>query len=128
MVNEVVSSQILDMKAAPAARPAAAPPAAAAAVAVSAAARPPAATGGNDLPRPPPPQPPDLSRVTEGLNRYLQASSRNLNFRVDESSGRTIITVINPETEEVVRQIPPEELLNMARTMRDAGMLFDAIA
>ena len=87
-----------------------------------------AASGGDELPRPAPPDPVDLSRVTEGLNRYLTNSQRNLNFRFDESSGRTIITVVNPETNEVVRQIPPEELLSLARTMREAGMLFDALA
>src|SRR5688572_10888170 len=51
-----------------------------------------------------PPEPVDLSRMTENLNRFLKTTQRNLSFRVDEQSGRTIITVLNPETGEIVRQ------------------------
>jgi flagellar protein FlaG len=122
MVNDVVSSQVLDLRAAQTSRPAVKP------TAINAQAQASAASSGIELPRAPAPEPVDLSRVSEGLNRYLTSSQRNLNFRVDESSGRTIITVVNPETNEVVRQIPPEELLALARTMREAGLLFDALA
>lgn len=121
MVNEVLSSQTVEVRAA-------AQVSRAAAQAVSVVADAPApATGGKDLPQPAP-QPVDLSRVVETLNRFMESSQRNLNFRFDEASGRTIITVVNPQTNEIVRQIPPEELLSLARTMRDAGMLFDALA
>lgn len=121
MVNEVLSSQtgILRAAVAQASTQLAAKPV----VATDA----PPANSGNDLPRPPP-DPVDLSRVVENLNKFMESSQRNLNFRFDEASGRTIITVVNPQTDEIVRQIPPEELLALARTMREAGMLFDALA
>jgi flagellar protein FlaG len=76
----------------------------------------------------PAPEPIDLSRVIEQMNRFLRMNERDLNFRVDESSGRTIITVVNPSTGEIVRQIPPEELLQLARNLRAAGVLFQAVA
>ncbi len=119
MVNDVLSSQTLDLRQAAIARAAVKPQATEA--------PPPTADSGKDLPRPAP-RPVDLSRVVEGLNRFLESSQRNLNFRVDEASGRTVITVVNPETNEIVRQIPPEELLTLARTLREAGLLFDALA
>lgn len=46
---------------------------------------------------------------------------RSLQFSVDKSSGRTIITVIDRETAEVIRQIPSEEVLNLAAHMRRGG-------
>lgn len=87
---------------------------------------------GETVPAEPAPRPeiklPDLSRAVQNLNQFMESSQRSLNFRVDESSGRTVITVLNPETKEIVRQIPPEEVLMMARTLREAGILFDALA
>ena len=74
------------------------------------------------------PEPPDLSRMIEKLNDYLRQNSRNLQFRYDDSSGRTVITVIDAGTGDVVRQIPSEELLAMAARMRMAaqtGSLID---
>lgn len=82
---------------------------------------------GKDAPRPAPP-PSDLSRVISNLNQFLKDSRRDLRFQVDESSGRTIITIVNPDTGEIVRQIPPEEVLSTARTLREAGLLLNAKA
>jgi len=44
-----------------------------------------------------------------------------LEFKVDEQSGRTVITVYNPETEEVIRQIPPEEAIRLAQLLQEQG-------
>lgn len=42
-----------------------------------------------------------------------------LEFKVDEESGRTVITVYHPKTEEVIRQIPPEQALKLAQLLRE---------
>lgn len=42
-----------------------------------------------------------------------------LEFKVDDESGRTVITVYHPETEEVIRQIPPEQALKLAQLLRE---------
>ncbi len=63
----------------------------------------------------------DVAKAVERLNELSSGSRRNLRFRVDESSGRTIITVINAVTKEIVRQIPPEELLAIAATLEQSG-------
>ena len=91
------------------------------------------AAGGNSLPpdgKAPPrePVPADISRAVSNLNRFLEESQRGFVFQLDASSGRTIITIVNPNTGEIVRQIPPEEVLNAARTLRDAGILLNARA
>jgi flagellar protein FlaG len=53
------------------------------------------------------------------LNEILKDRERDLEFSVDETTGRTILKVIHAESGEVIRQIPPEELLNMARIFID---------
>ena len=49
--------------------------------------------------------------VTE-LNDYMQNFNRTLQFTVDEASGDTVVKVIDSETDEVVRQIPSQELID----------------
>jgi flagellar protein FlaG len=68
-----------------------------------------------------PAQQEQVEQAVEDINDYLQSVGRDLSFAVDEDSGRTIITVIDSETQEVVRQIPPEELLNLALNLQDLG-------
>ncbi|SFK10525.1 flagellar protein FlaG [Methylophaga sulfidovorans] len=53
----------------------------------------------------------DLRDKVAQLNDYMQNMNRNLQFSVDDTSGDTVIKVIDAETEEVVRQIPSEEIL-----------------
>jgi len=81
-----------------------------------------APTGGNTLPdtsaRPEVAQL-DIERAVERLEELARASERGLRFAVDEGSGRTVITVINAATNEIVRQIPSEEVLAIARALRD---------
>jgi flagellar protein FlaG len=72
------------------------------------------ASAGKELPAPEP-KAPDAAEAAQRLNELSGSTRRNLQFRVDESSGRTIITVINATTKEVVRQIPSEEVLAIAR-------------
>jgi flagellar protein FlaG len=78
----------------------------------------------------PPPEPEtlDVAKAVERLNELSQSARRNLHFRVDEQSGRTVITVVNTATAEIVRQIPAEEVLAVARAFEAAGGLLDAIA
>ncbi len=51
------------------------------------------------------------------INQFLTDSSRSLVFQVDTDSGRTVITVLNPATSEVIRTIPPTELIAMAEML-----------
>lgn len=64
--------------------------------------------------------PQQLDSAVRRLSDYVQQVQRALQFSVDKESGRTVITVIDAATEEVIRQIPPEEVLAMARAL-DVG-------
>ncbi|WP_197475127.1 flagellar protein FlaG, partial [Oleiphilus sp. HI0079] len=43
---------------------------------------------------------------------------RDLKFQLDDQSGKTIITVYDGSTEEVVRQIPDDVVLRLARDLQ----------
>ncbi len=87
-----------------------------------------ASPAGESLPVAPPPSPPvaDVAEAVEQLNEIMSSKQRSLRFQVDQGSGRTIIVVIDKATEEVIRQIPSEELLAIAQQLTDLGTLIDA--
>jgi flagellar protein FlaG len=88
-----------------------------------------AAASGNALPpggeNPPPAAAADLSRAVAALNRFLADSQRSFRFQVDEATGSTIVRIVNPETGELVRQIPSEDVLAAAHALRSSGSLLD---
>ncbi len=50
----------------------------------------------------------------------------DLNFSIHEATGRTLVKVINSDTGETVREIPPEQILNLAAKIDEMiGILFD---
>ena len=59
-----------------------------------------------------------LEEAVRELNGYVQNVQRNLQFNVDEDSGHTVIRVVDSETDEVIRQIPSEEVLALAKHLR----------
>jgi flagellar protein FlaG len=59
------------------------------------------------------------------LNQYMQNLNRSLQFSVDEGSGQTVIQVIDSETQELVRQIPSQELIDVKNTLEEfRGLIF----
>jgi flagellar protein FlaG len=64
---------------------------------------------------------PALSKVAEHLRAYLNSSRRDLEFHVDTDSRQTVIIVRNASTGEVVRQIPNEEAMRMARYLNEGS-------
>ena len=70
-----------------------------------------------------------LRKLVERANQQYHSRSISLNFAVDEEAGRTVITVIDKNTEKPIRQIPPDEILALIRNIRKMqGTLFDTEA
>ncbi|EJN35003.1 flagellar protein FlaG [Pseudomonas sp. GM84] len=66
------------------------------------------------------------SAVSE-IEKFLSSSRRNLEFTTDEESGKVVVKVIASETGELIRQLPSEEALRIARSLSDVNsLLFDA--
>ena len=61
----------------------------------------------------------EVQRAAGQVNDFVKQIGRNLEFSVDESSGRVIITVREPDTGKIIRQIPPEELLVIAKLVSE---------
>lgn len=51
------------------------------------------------------------------LNDYVQSYQRDLTFTVDEDLGRPIVRVIDSTTQEVIRQIPNDVTIRLARNL-----------
>ena len=80
--------------------------------------------GGMDLP-----SREELSGAIDQLNGYLDETQHGLRFSIDENSGRTIVRVIDTETDEVIRQIPSEEMLVLIRHFSEmTGKIFNEVA
>ena len=64
------------------------------------------------------PSPQDLQDAAAELSEYLALTSRALSIRVDQDLALPVVTVLDADTDEVVRQIPSEEVLAIARFIR----------
>lgn len=62
-----------------------------------------------------------LQLAVQEINSLVQNLQRDLQFKVDTESGRTIISVVDSETKEVIRQLPPEDVLERAKRMDEAA-------
>jgi flagellar protein FlaG len=51
------------------------------------------------------------------IQSFVSSMSRDLSIHVDSSSGKAVIQVVDPQSNETVRQIPGEEALRLARTI-----------
>lgn len=65
-----------------------------------------------------------VREITRQLQRATESVAQNLQFMVDGETGKTVIRVVDGATKEVIRQIPSEEVLAIARAMdRLQGLL-----
>lgn len=60
----------------------------------------------------------ELGEAVENINQFVNSQGRTLNFSVDEESGKPVVKVVDFETKEVIRQIPSEEVLTMAKAIK----------
>ncbi|MQB17401.1 flagellar biosynthesis protein FlaG [Pseudomonas lactis] len=70
-----------------------------------------------------------LEKAVTDMREFVQASQRNLDFSIDDSTGKVVVKVIATDSGEVIRQIPSETALKLAQNLSDAGsLLFDSKA
>lgn len=68
-----------------------------------------------------------LKAAVQEIEKFVQSVRRNLEFSIDEASGKVVVKVIASETGEVVRQLPSAEALKIADSLQNAhSLLFDA--
>ena len=62
-----------------------------------------------------------VAKTAQQLESFVASMGRDLSFSVDSATGYHVVRVTNPQTGEVVRQLPSEELLKIAETMQQTG-------
>lgn len=68
----------------------------------------------------------ELEKIKKATNEVLAQLNIQLDFEIDKTLGKVIVKVINKETGKVIRQIPPEEMLKIAKRMEEmSGILID---
>ena len=60
-----------------------------------------------------------LQEAVSQINDYVQNLQRNLQFTVDEATGKDVVTIIDSESKEVIRQLPTEEALALAQRLAE---------
>lgn len=59
----------------------------------------------------------NVDQAVQQVNDMLQILSQKLEFSVDKETEAFVVTVVDKETKEVIRQIPSEEMLELAKTL-----------
>ena len=63
------------------------------------------------------------------IQGFVQSVRRNLDFQLDDSTGRVVVKVTDSESGDVIRQIPSEEALKLAESLEEVrSLLFKAEA
>jgi flagellar protein FlaG len=61
----------------------------------------------------------NFKAAVEQVSVHLERVATSLSISVDEGIGSTVIQVKDKATDEVIRQIPPEQIVNLARFLRE---------
>lgn len=66
-----------------------------------------------------------VEQAVAAVKKAVEPVAQNLQFSIDKETGKTIVSVVDSVTHEVIRQIPGEEILAIAKAIdRMQGLLF----
>lgn len=68
----------------------------------------------------------DLDRAVEEVNKILLDRNDRFEFRVHERTGRIMVKLVDNDTDEIIKEIPPEKILDLVASIWDlVGILVD---
>lgn len=68
----------------------------------------------------------ELALAVEQLNKTMRAYNTELHFEIHEKSGEIMVKVMNSESDAVIREIPPEKVLNIVAYFKEMlGIVID---
>lgn len=71
--------------------------------------------------------PEEVEAIASEVQIFLKRLNTELRFEVNSESREVIVKIVDPESDEVIRQIPSEELLAIRERMEDlVGVLYKA--
>lgn len=62
-----------------------------------------------------------LKEAVTHINEYVQSIQRDLQFSVDEDLGGTIVKVVDRQSGDLIRQIPNEVVVDIAKNLQQLG-------
>jgi len=89
----------------------------------AAAPQPPAEISKNEI------KPEQVNDAVQQIQQFTQTLAQNLKFSIDEDTGKTVVKIVDIQTQEVIRQIPSEEAIKIASALgKIQGLLFNSQA
>jgi flagellar protein FlaG len=61
----------------------------------------------------------ELKESVSAINTFLKTFSNNIQFSIDDDTGRTVVKLVDTETNTVLRQYPTKEALALARDIEN---------
>jgi flagellar protein FlaG len=58
-----------------------------------------------------------VEQAMEEVRNAIAPMAQDLLFSIEEDTGKTIIKVVDSSTDEVIRQIPSEEIITIAKAL-----------
>jgi len=65
-----------------------------------------------------------LEAATQSVRDFVEPINSNLEFSVDNDTGQLVVKIIDRATKEVIRQMPSEEMLAIAKALDSIKGLF----
>ena len=68
----------------------------------------------------------EVKNTVVAFNEVFEQANIGVQYRLDENTDDLVITLIDRDTEEVLRQIPPDQILKMRQRLEELmGLIFD---
>lgn len=59
----------------------------------------------------------ELQNSVDAMNEFVSKLNSALQFSIDKDTGKTVVKVVDTSTDQVIRQIPSEEALGIAKAL-----------
>lgn len=60
----------------------------------------------------------ELSEAVEQVQREFHPVAPHLQFQIDQELDRVIVRIVNAQSGEMIRQIPPDEVIRLAKSLK----------
>ncbi len=68
----------------------------------------------------------ELEKIANETKEVLEGINEAIRFSISKDTGDIVVQVVNKKTDEIIRQIPPEELVKLRTKLKEiCGILFD---
>lgn len=66
----------------------------------------------------------EVEESVDTLNQFIKSLNNPMLFSIDEDTGKTVVKIVDSSTQEVIKQIPSEEILSIAKALDKLKGLF----